>query len=243
MTGLILDCDQGNSSCKWRLSDSGKIVASGRAFAENDFVDLPEVRGAGRVRVASVAGYEMVERLAAALEKKGGTPEWAVVEQCVAGVSNAYGKDYAKLGVDRWLAVVAAYRHVAGAALVLDAGSALTADLVDDSGGHRGGYILPGAAMMQACLLQDTAQVRFEASSLGAGLGFGCSTADAVSSGVMAAQVGAAKVAIEQAGEQIPPGFAILVTGGNGEALLQHLPHRAEWIPDLVLDGLAWVLP
>ena len=82
--------------------------------------------------------------------------EFAQSREQVGEVRNAYAEP-GHLGVDRWLAVLAAYKRARGACCVLDAGSALTLDIVRRDGQHEGGYIVPGLTMQRAALLERTA--------------------------------------------------------------------------------------
>lgn len=239
----ILECDLGNTRYKWRLVENGCVTQQGSAAHKDGYDRLAGIDVPSRIRVASVVAEEILDDFRLALAPLGVEPEIAGSQRWTAGVSNAYGDDYQKLGVDRWLAVVAGHKRVGAAVLVLDAGSALTADLVDDRGSHLGGYIMPGGRLMKAALIEDTGRVRFENTESIPVLDFGRSTRASVDAGVLAAQVGAAKVAIEQAYRRIPTGFAILVTGGAGAGMMDYLPDTAIWMPDLVLDGLTWVLP
>jgi len=59
------------------------------------------------------------------------------------GVINAY-QSAQGLGVDRWLCLLAADNLVARDAMIVDAGSAITVDLLRSDGQHLGGAILPG---------------------------------------------------------------------------------------------------
>ena len=243
MSDLILECDQGNTRCKWRVCDSSGVVSRGHCGPGQDIRGMTDLGAVARVRIASVASQALLGQLLDQLRGLNATIELAKPARQLAGVSNAYGDEFEKLGVDRWLAVVAAYKKVAGAVLVLDAGSALTADLVDASGAHLGGYIAPGAALMKNSLLVDTGRVRFEEGYMPARLDFGTSTQVAVDAGVFAAQLGMVQVAIERARRRIPSDFAILVTGGAGKQIISHLGEPSEYVPELVLDGLAWALP
>lgn len=243
MAGVILDWDLGNTRYKWRLQRDGVTVKEGAGVHSEGLPASSEIGSIDRMRVACVAGDVILDSFVEQMREYRVRPEVAASGFHAAGVTNAYGEDYKKLGVDRWLSVVAGFRRVRGAVLVLDAGSALTADLVDEEGVHLGGYIVPGVQMMKSSLFNQTGQVRFESEDLAGHLDFGCSTQEAVDAGVLAAQVGAACTAIEEAGRRIPKGFAILVTGGCGSMLVKYLPERAELVPDLVLDGLNWVLP
>lgn len=239
----ILDCDLGNTRYKWRLQERGTTLAEGVGRSGEALPRPAELGAVDRIRVATVAGDAVLNDFLQALQDFRVDPEIAVTQRQVAGVSNAYGDQFTRLGVDRWLALVAGYKRVGGPVLVLDAGSALTADLVDASGAHLGGYIIPGLALMKGALFQDTEKVLFDPELDIATLALGCSTQQAVSAGVMAAQVGAASIAIAESERRIRQDFAILVTGGDAGQLIPFLPDRAVWVPDLVLDGLQWVLP
>lgn len=239
----ILECDQGNTHCKWRLLADDVLVQRGIATSEDGFAGISPQLEVQRARVASVAAESEHQLLITKLKDFGVVPEIASTQLQLAGVRNAYEAEYQKLGVDRWLALVAAYHHTGSAVLVLDAGTALTVDLVDGAGMHLGGYIVPGFQLMKASLLGDTGRVRFDKEARAGGLAFGCNTQSAVMAGLLAAQVGACRVAIQQAERRIPQEFAILVTGGFAETLLVHLPQSAELRADLVLDGLSIALP
>lgn len=243
---MILECDIGNTRCKWRIVD-GKIALQRGAFACSDgFGELVALSNISRVRVSSVAAAAVNEELVTVLAAIGLEAEFARASQWAAGVENAYA-DAGRLGVDRWVAMIAAYNRCHGPVLVLDAGSALTADLVAGNGKHAGGYITPGIRLMKSSLLAETGGVRFGLQGGDYSVEFGADTASAVYAGVVAAMVGAAIVAIEQAGRQTPADFAILLTGGDADAIWQNLPAtlvpNVTVVPELVLDGLEWVLP
>lgn len=243
MAGRVLECDLGNTRAKWRVVEGGAVTSRGSWQHGVENCELHNIKDLSRICVASVASDKVLREFLGNLKGLGVEPELASVQREIAGVSNAYGASYQQLGVDRWLAVVAAYHRVQGAALVLDAGSALTVDLIDGGGEHCGGYILPGERMMEESLLGGTGKVRFDRKTVSADMSFGRTTAQAVTSGVLAAQVGAVGVALQQVERQIASGFAILVTGGAGSRLMPYLPERAQLVPDLVLDGLKWVMP
>jgi pantothenate kinase type III len=74
------------------------------------------------------------------------------------GVRNAYPK-HNKLGVDRWLAMLAAYHYYNAPVCIVSCGSALTLDIVDSQGQHLGGMIMPGLNLMQQALSRGTANL------------------------------------------------------------------------------------
>ena len=138
------------------------------------------------------------------------------------------------MGVDRWLAMLGARKREQGRLCVVDAGSALTLDFVSATGQHEGGYIIPGAALMERALLLDTDRVRFDETADYA-LSPGVSTAEAVRHGIALAQAGAIGLALEQAGSEP---IALLYCGGAGETLRQLVNRGGQWLPDLVFEGL-----
>ena len=232
-----LQLDVGNSGAKWRLLEHGLVAARGvfRAGDEQSRAELLDCAPTvGQVWVASVAGAGAEAGLAGMLAGRWGVQPWFArsTAQCGA-VRNSY-REPARMGVDRWLAMLAAWQRVQGRVWVVDAGSALTVDLLSDSGRHEGGYIIPGPALMERALLQDTGRVRF-AEEAGYDLAPGRSTAEAVRHGIALAQVGALALALDRAG--VAPG-RVLFCGGWGETLMGLLDRGGEYLPDLVFEGL-----
>ena len=138
------------------------------------------------------------------------------------------------MGVDRWLAMLGARDRNSGRLCVVDAGSALTIDLVSAAGEHEGGYIIPGPELMERALLLDTDRVRFSEDA-DYTLAPGTSTAEAVRHGIALAQAGAVSIALEQVTGDAP---ALLFCGGGGEDLMRLLNRGGHWTPELVFEGL-----
>lgn len=240
---MILDLDAGNTRCKWRVVDQEMGVRkSGNSTLEQFCAMCFDEPGINRVRVSSVRGAEvdaMIARWAAAhLRLKA---EFAVAARRCGQVVNGYA-DPERLGVDRWLAILAGYDEVQGAVGVIDCGSAITADLVDNDGLHRGGFIAPGLAMMSQSLLSGTDKIRFDTNQRGAGFEPGRDTGEAVCNGVLLGACGFVTQAIERLRE-ICGESVILMTGGDAELIRPRLEIPTILRPSLVLDGLAVALP
>lgn len=234
---VCLQLDVGNSSAKWRLMNGGRVTGRGRYVAADDASRRELLACTGQldqIWVSSVAG-ETAETELRALLAQGWpvTPWFARTQSETCGLRNSY-REPGRMGVDRWLAMLGARARRAGRLCVVDAGSALTIDLVDAGGQHEGGYIIPGPQLMERALLLDTDRVRFD-EQVGYDLTPGTSTAEAVRHGIALAQAGAVSLALERVAGEIP---ALLVCGGAGETLLQLLDHRGEYAPDLVFEGL-----
>ena len=157
--------DVGNTRIKWAALEHGELTQSGHAWHRGTLdAALAALASAlpsrvGRFVVANVAGQEVAERLNdLARQRSGLEPRFVTTAHAQFGVRCAYA-DPARLGVDRWVAVLAAYHAAHGAACVLDAGTAVTFDAVAADGRHLGGLIFPGAHMAAAALQQRTSEI------------------------------------------------------------------------------------
>jgi len=156
--------------------------------------------------------------------------------QC-AGVEIAYAEPQ-RLGVDRFLTLLAAHARAAGPWLVVGVGTALTVDLLAADGRHLGGRIAASPTLMREALCERAAQLPAQG---GAYLPFAGNTGDALASGCLGAAIGLIEHSLHAARAQLGRTPALLLHGGGAEALLPWLP-QAALAPSLVLEGLAlWV--
>lgn len=140
----------------------------------------------------------------------------------------------ARLGVDRFLAMLAA-SAAGSSALVVGVGTALTVDLVDAEGQHRGGRIAPSPGLMRQAL---HAQVPALPETGGRYAEFADATEDALASGCEGAAIALVERSLARAAALLGHTPALHVHGGGAAALAGHLPvHVAA--PGLVLQGLA----
>lgn len=234
---MILELDIGNSRVKWRTLAAGAVTE--RGHCERGAPDWPALlpqRGVEQVRVANVGGAEAAEQLTCWAQAHWGlTPGYAQSLPALAGVTNAY-REPARLGVDRWLALLAAWRELRAGAVLVSAGTALTIDVLYDNGQHGGGYIVPGLRLMRDALISGTSGVRLDFDRATT-LAPGHSTAEAVLHGCTAMAVTLIdKVRADTAGPAI-------LTGGDAPILGPWLAEPVLQRPDLVLDGLVTALP
>lgn len=150
---------------------------------------------------------------------------------------------YVGLGIDRWLAVQPVWRDLGTAFCVVDCGSAITLDVVDDEGVHRGGWIAPGLETARAGLLARAPGLARPSCDAQANLGPAMDTAPAIERGLLLQQAGLVVLALRQARMLAGCESASLVlTGGDASRLqLQSDPElaAARLQPDLVLRGLS----
>lgn len=147
-----------------------------------------------------------------------------------------------RVGTDRLLAALAAASLGTNdrPAIVIDAGSAITVDLVAADGAFEGGAILPGFEMMATALAQQTDQLPLiePSDSTEPPPVVGKSTVQAIRSGLFWSHIGAVRELVERisAGLDTPP--EIFVAGGDAAVLAGFLDGAARVIPNLVFQGI-----
>jgi pantothenate kinase type III len=150
----------------------------------------------------------------------------------------------ARVGVDRLLNAVAVnqIRAAMTPAIVIDAGTAVTVDLVDAEGGFAGGAILPGLMLASGALHRGTAQLpQLGWTDAQAPLCVGKSTLQAIASGVYWGLVGGLAELVRRFEWTLAGPGELYLTGGDGPALLtalgETLGRRPRYVPHLVLAG------
>ncbi len=144
-----------------------------------------------------------------------------------------------KVGIDRLLNAVASNlrRQENVAAILVDAGSAVTVDYVDGAGAFRGGAILPGFRLMTQALHDYTALLPI-VEMADAVLPPGTSTMQAIQTGVYHAMLGGIERLIVEYQHRYPTPFEIFLTGGDAKAVAGRLHHPAHLWPEMTLEGI-----
>ena len=231
--------DLGNSRIKWMSEEQQNPDAAEYADAElgaqldRIWKKLPPP---GQVWLASVAtpGVQAAVR-------EWVRQNWRIVPQNISvqpfacGVTCGY-QDPAQLGVDRWMAILGAYRLNPGGVCVVDCGTATTLDAVDAGGVHLGGYILPGVEMMRKALLQGTAMI--PETGVTGPMEWGVSTASCIDLGIRKSVVSLIEQSVErmQANGICDPG--VVLTGGAASLIEPYLQLAYEHREALVLEGM-----
>jgi type III pantothenate kinase len=241
---MILDLDVGNSRIKALVHRPGEEPERGIFATVEQLLKYLDDRGLlpQRVRASCVANPDQLDLLDAWLaEHHLSLVARAKSSPYAANVHNGYAAPE-QLGVDRWLAVCAAWNRCARPLVVVDAGSAMTIDRVAAAGLHQGGYIVPGLAMQQSSLLANTRQVRFEQSSSAATTAPGRNTKEAVNHGITLMLTAMIERAVADFCQDTGGEVALVLTGGDAPLLRKFLQLPCDLEPDLVLHGLGLVL-
>ncbi|MBS0569609.1 MAG: type III pantothenate kinase [Proteobacteria bacterium] len=231
--------DAGNSRLKWACWDGAVLGAA--ASAANAGLDpgalWQDSAIPAAVWVASVAGDAANTKLVRAIRKRFGIePVFAATRARACGVRIAYAEP-SRLGVDRFLGLIAAHAQERSAVAIAGCGTALTLDALAADGTHLGGLIAAGPQLAQTALRGGAARLADVAA--GRVVEIADNSADAIESGTwlsVAALTMRFLGRVERRLGQVP---ALILSGGGAATLsaLLDVPHRVD--PELVLRGLA----
>jgi type III pantothenate kinase len=143
------------------------------------------------------------------------------------------------VGIDRLLDAVAANsrRQKGTPAVIVDAGSAVTVDYLDEAGAFRGGAILPGLRLMAQALHNYTALLPLvEVPRAVPGVP-GTATAPAMTAGIFWAVAGGIQGLIDAYRKLSRAAPEVYLTGGDAELLAAVLPGAVCW-PAMTLEGV-----
>lgn len=243
----FLAIDIGNTRLKWALYGSPQpgaaLLAHGAAFLEtiDELADgeWSRIPPPASVLGCTVAGDAVKRRVEEQLELWDLTPRWVVSSAHDGGVINGYDHP-ARLGADRWTALIGARWHMQSRgstrpALVVMIGTAVTVDALDPSGHFLGGLILPGHGIMLRALESGTAGLRVPTGEV---RDFPTNTSDALTSGGTYAITGAIERMHRHLQARCGAAPITLVTGGAGWKVAPDLDIDHELVETLIFDGL-----
>ena len=241
---LLIDC--GNTRIKWATGGRPGDAAAGSVSHRDDksaaIAELARIAGGSYddAVFASVLDEDFNTAMSEALAKQGLLVDRVRVQPEKLGLTIAYVEPE-RLGVDRWLAMIAARARVAGAVCIVSAGTAVTFDAVDAAGRHLGGLIWPGPHLVATALAVHTA--RIGATPVGdekpPGIDvLGNDTGSAVGNGSLLAIGAAIDRAVRIVARSLGAAPAVVLTGGDADLLSHWVESTYVTLPDLVLDGL-----
>jgi len=239
---LELFIDRGNTALKWQLYKEGELVSSGGSVNSSSLDEaLQEVAelSLSKIYVASVGG-EGVEKTLKQWARRYSQCEPIFIKSCrrICGVNNAY-EEPALLGVDRWLAMIAAHHLYSGLLCIVDSGTALTMDFISETGQHLGGFIVPGAELMRRSLLQNTQEIYLNAAVKNNSLGM--NTSEAVHLGTEQMLRAFVCRALDDVVREHGQSVELVLTGGHAASLAGGLGRPYHDEQDLVFQGLRLV--
>ena len=214
--------DIGHSAVKWRTFDSKVSKESIEFFSASS---LPNNKC---IWLSAVAHSNIVD----SIKREFANVELVLPCKKHGNLTIAY-ETPSELGVDRFLAMLGAIENYPSTnLLVIDLGSALTIDIVNDDGVHKGGLIMPGLMALRKSF------TKFSTENMSQSLtGLQNNTKDAWLSGTETMLIVTIKEQIKDFQSQYSNG-SVLMTGGDITKLSSELPQSLNYFENLVLDGL-----
>lgn len=229
--------DLGNTRIKWWAASQYGVIDYAEMQTQLQMLFL-SLHGVRQVVFASVASPLYRDEFLKIISPSFQADVFeCIVSKTALGVECAYD-DVSKLGIDRWLAIIAAWHGAGRACLIVDMGTATTLDFVTDDGRHDGGYIVPGLRLWVDSLLFGTGKIRFERETIAfSRIDPGKNTQEAVLAGALAMLVASVGSFYERLRLEFP-GAALILSGGDADKLSRWLrcPHDVR--PCLVLEGM-----
>ena len=241
----MLLIDIGNSCLKWAVADKNAYLS--RAVLPYSLTDLRQIcaetfadlQHQPDIYISCVAG-EAIKQIVAEWFQE----HWQVKpvfvrsqHECL-GLVNAY-REAEKLGVDRWCAMLGAWQKYQRGFCIIDCGTAVTVDVVDNSGKHLGGLIMPGLNIMMAALKKDAQGIGIIKGEL---CNLADNTGDAVVSGCYQVLAAGLEKLVTEYRSRFGEKFLCIVTGGDGKHIAAKFGFDYNHEPDLVLDGLKTII-
>ena len=156
---MYLLIDIGNTRIKWQQRDDKDILLTDSILVEEFMdIDFSSIKSIEKIIISNVNHSIVLDKLKEILSKF----KCPIIE--ATPISNEYlindYEDHKTLGIDRWLTALGAWKLYQRPLLVINAGTAITIDLVEldkESKAHfKGGMILPGVAISLAVLNNST---------------------------------------------------------------------------------------
>ena len=235
---MYLLIDIGNTRIKWQHRDEKNIILSGSILVENFMdIDFSTIKSIDKIIIANVNRSIILDKMREILN----VFKCPIIEASTD--SNEYlindYEDIKMLGVDRWMAALGAWKLYQRSLLIINAGTAITIDLIDldqkDKAHFKGGMILPGIAISLGVLNNSTNLIDTE---IGKNQYPSLNTKDAVTTGIMTSIQGAVNLVCRK----LPSSLPILLTGGDANLIYEQSEDdwksRIKLEDDLIFEGL-----
>lgn len=239
----VLTIDRGNNSVKGALFESGRITK--RWNAEGAVEEIAVWAAESKPDGAAVSSVirEWNDLCVSALSDKG------IGRIVIAGHDSPWPftldiDSPASVGPDRLCAAAAVAAPGVGDAVIIDAGTAVTVDILS-GGKFAGGAIMPGLELMLRSLSDGTSAlpvVRIDKDDNGkSDVLPGRDTESAIRVGVLSAWRGGAADLVRLSLERFEITPPVFLTGGDAGLIVDTISPAPRLYPDLVLQGLNWV--
>jgi type III pantothenate kinase len=241
---MKLFLDIGNSSVKWAVQEKNNFISTGTfSYKNNNFQNelqqnLIFSEKPMAVLVSNVIEKEIFELVNSWTKKQWQLECWQPkVSAHYKKLKNCYS-DINQMGIDRWLAMVAAWELYSSAVCLVSCGTALTIDFIDEEGQHLGGYILPGIELMQKALVSNTVQISIDVRN-NPSIEYGNDTQSSVNNGSFLAAASTINNVVDKFTKELNCELNCIISGGMAESIKPFLNNPFEHEPNLIFMGLS----
>lgn len=144
---LLIDCGNTAVKCRWiqQVQVCDQLFPLHQDLKISSFAEYLNSISVHDIFLANVSNEEVCKKIIMLIQQAQPQAKFTQLFSLpqLNGIKNGY-IDYTRLGVDRWLTLIAASELVDTDVAIIDAGSAITIDLLSRQKGHLGGAILPG---------------------------------------------------------------------------------------------------
>jgi type III pantothenate kinase len=237
---ILLDC--GNRYLKAQFWQAGRLQASFAGAYHSDWRQSLQhwMQGlaATHCYLASVLDTRRQAELDQCLAQQFATTVTRLVSVAKAlGVTNGYRQPEC-LGVDRWMTLLAAREMLPGDCVIIDAGSAITLDLLRTDGQHLGGAILPGFNTSIDHFRHIFKTVDFDHPAIPETLQPGCSTEAAIHIDYARNAIEILPELVNRWSQLFNEDVTVLLAGGDAQRVQRVLEQATRIVPDLVFRGI-----
>lgn len=237
--------DAGNTRIKWCWYDGEDLPLD---YESAEYEDLEEqgavlFEGPGPdtddILICNVAGDDTEAQFNSIFDEWSIKPRYFLTQTSCCGVTNAYQQPD-KLGVDRWMALIGAWTNHQQAACIVDCGTAVTIDVINENGQHLGGMIVPGMELMQESLVDQTSGIFVEeATEMPAHTTLlAQDTVSAIAAGSLYALVALIERVRQDIEKELDVDLPLYISGGDADLIEPLLGCESNYEPMLIFQGM-----
>ena len=235
---MDLMIDIGNSRIKYAGFVDNQIQYRGKCDLSGFHKSMDEFNTNNVLRVVVCSVKPIPKAFSLALEKRG--LKYIELHNLFPPIVNKY-QSPETLGSDRLALAVGGFHAFPGkAVLILDLGTCMTFDLIDNEGAYLGGSISPGLQMRLKALHTFTAKLPRVKLSEPKDL-LGKNTKESILSGVVLGMAMELTGTIDAYEERYPQ-IKVILTGGDAPFFDKKLKNSIFADPDLLLKGMNFIL-
>ena len=157
-------------------------------------------------------------------------------------VTNGYDSP-GKLGSDRWVSIVGLFSLYKKPLYIVDCGTAISIDCVNDKGSHIGGFILSGIKGYSRSFVDANNLKNIKLSNLKSNMKFkpAKTTQKAILDGYVLMVISAIEKSYNSFSKQVRKKPLLVISGGYGEFISKKLSIKNKYIPNLAVKCLGLI--